>query len=87
MPRLVPRLVAAGARRGVISCLTGKSPLSALDCPPPAVKASAQKYSALPNIRFILYSHPSCPTKGALRNVNNAGRDAVDAKGAPDGGT
>jgi hypothetical protein len=28
----------------------------------------------------------SCPTKGALRNVNNAGRDAVDADGALDEG-
>ena len=27
-------------------------------------------------------STPSRPTKGALRNVNNAGRDAVDANGA-----
>jgi len=26
------------------------------------------------------------PTKGALRNVNNAGRDAVDADGALDEG-
>src|ERR1700685_3335782 len=30
---------------------------------------------------------PSRPTKGALRNVNNAGRDAVDADGALDEGT
>jgi hypothetical protein len=29
---------------------------------------------------------PSRPTKGALRNVNNAGRDAVDADGALDEG-
>src|ERR1700727_1414829 len=32
-------------------------------------------------------SSPSHPTKGALRNVNNAGRDAVDAEGASDEGT
>ena len=32
---------------------------------------------------------PRCPAppKGALRNVNNAGRDAVDAEGASDEGT
>ena len=29
---------------------------------------------------------PSRPTKGALRNVNNAGRDAMDAEGAVDDG-
>jgi len=31
-------------------------------------------------------SPPSRPTKGALRNVINAGRDAVDADGASDEG-
>jgi hypothetical protein len=51
------------------------------------VKPLAQKYSALPNIRIILYYSLSRPTKGALRNVNNAGRDAVDAEGASDEGT
>ena len=29
---------------------------------------------------------PSRPIKGALRTSRNAGRDAVDAKGASDGG-
>src|SRR5580692_5471490 len=43
------------------------------------VKPREKKYSSLPNIRIILYCFPSRPTKGALRNVNNAGRDAVDA--------
>ena len=33
-----------------------------------------------------LYSQPSRPTKGALRNVINAGRDAVDAGSASDEG-
>ena len=48
------------------------------------VKPVAQKYSGCQNIRIILYCFPSHPTKGALRNVNNAGRDAVDADGAFD---
>jgi hypothetical protein len=42
--------------------------------------------SALQNIRIILYCSLSRPTKGALRNVINAGRDAVDADGASDEG-
>ena len=48
----------------------------------PLVKSLTKKYSSLPNILIILYCSPSRPTKGALRNVNNAGRDAVDANGA-----
>jgi hypothetical protein len=54
---------------------------------PQIVKPFAKKYSSLPNIRIILYCSLSRPTKGALRNVNNAGRDAVDAEGALDEGT
>jgi hypothetical protein len=33
-----------------------------------------------------LYLSPSHPDRGALRNVNSAGRAAVDAEGASDGG-
>jgi hypothetical protein len=51
------------------------------------VKPFPQKYSAFQNIRNILYLSLSRPTKGALRNVINAGRDAVDADGASDEGT
>jgi hypothetical protein len=29
---------------------------------------------------------PSCPTRGALANVTNAGQDAMDADGASDEG-
>ena len=50
------------------------------------VKPCLQKYSGYQNILIILYCFPSRPTKGALRNVNNAGRDAVDAEGVSDEG-
>jgi hypothetical protein len=45
----------------------------------PLVKPLLKKYSGCQNILIILYCSLSRPTKGALRNVNNAGRDAVDA--------
>jgi hypothetical protein len=34
---------------------------------------------------FYIHRHP-VPLRGALRNVTSAGRDAVDADGAPDEG-
>jgi hypothetical protein len=34
--------------------------------------------------KSAIYPLPSCPKRGALRNVINAGRDAVDAGGAFD---
>jgi hypothetical protein len=34
--------------------------------------------------KSLLQLPPSCPERGALRNVNNAGRDAVDAGSAGD---
>jgi hypothetical protein len=52
------------------------------------VKPRPQKYSAFQNIRIILYSTLSRPTKkGRIMIVANAGRDAVDADGASDEGT
>jgi hypothetical protein len=58
----------------------------AVPSPTGVVKPRSKKYSSLPNIRIILYCFLSRSTKGALRNVNNAGRDAVDADGALDEG-
>jgi hypothetical protein len=65
---------------------TGKSPTFQRPCPIRLSRLARKifffaEYSDYP----ILL--PSRPTKGALRNVNNAGRDAVDADCAPDGGT
>jgi hypothetical protein len=36
------------------------------------------------NPESVLYPHRPVPHRGALRNVTNAERDAVDADGAPD---
>src|ERR1700681_1739323 len=46
------------------------------------VQSSSKKYSAFQKQKSVLYLSPSRPTRGALRNVINAGRDAVDADGA-----
>jgi hypothetical protein len=43
-----------------------------------------QKYSAFQKWQIDPIFSPSRPERGALRNVNNAGRDAVDAEGARD---
>jgi hypothetical protein len=43
-----------------------------------------QKYFCFSEIQIRLYDWPSRPERGALRNVINAGRDAVDADGAFD---
>jgi hypothetical protein len=51
-----------------------------------AVKPHLKKYFCFTESKSSLYSQPSRPTKGALRNVINAGRDAVDADGASDEG-
>jgi len=51
-----------------------------------AVKPFAEKYFCFAEDQITLYPLPSRPTKGALRNVINAGRDAVDADGASDEG-
>ena len=50
------------------------------------VQPFKQKYFCFSEtqISYIL-RHP-VPLRGALRNVTNAGRDAVDADGAPDEG-
>jgi hypothetical protein len=48
------------------------------------VQPILQKYSDFPKTQITLYPSPSRPTRGALRNVINAGRDAVDAEGAKD---
>jgi hypothetical protein len=66
-------------------CPTGKSlcrnVLAQLACQAPFAKIFCfTEYSDYPILP------PSRPTKGALRNVNNAGRDAVDAEGVSDEG-
>jgi hypothetical protein len=52
-------------------CPTGKSPIS---CPAPQ-----RKIFRFPRRANQLYNSPVSPTEGALRNVINAGWDAVDA--------
>jgi hypothetical protein len=53
---------------------------------PDPCQALPEKIFFFTEFLIILYCASSRPTKGALRNVNNAGRDAVDAEGAPDEG-
>jgi len=43
-----------------------------------------QKYFCFSEMQIKLYGLPSHPERGALRNVINAGRAAVDADGAVD---
>jgi hypothetical protein len=43
-----------------------------------------QKYFCFSEMQIRLYDLPSHPERGALRNVINAGRGAVDADGAFD---
>jgi hypothetical protein len=50
------------------------------------IQPSSQKYSDFPNTQIGLYVRRPVPLRGALRNVINAGRDAVDADGASDEG-
>jgi hypothetical protein len=73
--------------RGFQCCpaaLREKSNLSSrinLICP---VQSRLQKYFGFSEMQISLYDLPSRPTRGALRNVINAGRGAVDADGAFD---
>jgi hypothetical protein len=48
------------------------------------VQSPAQKYFGFSEMQIRLYDWPSRPERGALRNVINVGRDAVDADGAFD---
>jgi hypothetical protein len=48
------------------------------------VQPLLQKYFCFSEIQIELYDLPSHPERGALRNVINAGRGAVDADGASD---
>jgi hypothetical protein len=57
-------------------------PTLSLACP--ALFAKIFWFSEDPN-HFYIHRHP-VPLRGALRNVTSAGRDAVDADGAPDEG-
>ena len=50
------------------------------------VQSALQKYSDFQKPQISLYPRHPVPHRGALRNVTNAGRDAVDADGAPDEG-
>jgi hypothetical protein len=43
-----------------------------------------KKYFCFSEVKISLHDLPSRPTRGALRNVINAGRGAVDADGAFD---
>jgi hypothetical protein len=52
-----------------------------LICP---VQPRWQKYFCFSEMQIKLDDAPSRPERGALRNVINAGRDAVDADGAFD---
>jgi hypothetical protein len=55
---------------------TGKSVVIFLSSP------ICKNISLNPSGKSLLQLPPSCPKRGALRNVINAGRDAVDAGGA-----
>jgi hypothetical protein len=48
------------------------------------VQPPSKKYFGFSEPKSVLQLPPSCPKRGALRNVINAGRDAVDAGGAFD---
>jgi hypothetical protein len=48
------------------------------------VQSLWQKYFCFSEMQIKLYDLPSRPERGALRNVINAGRAAVDADGACD---
>jgi hypothetical protein len=48
------------------------------------VQPQSKKYFCFSEIKSVVHSSPSCPGRGALRNVTNVGRDAVDAGGAFD---
>jgi hypothetical protein len=50
----------------------------------PSVNPPLRKYFCFSEVQIRLYDLPSRPERGALRNVINAGRDAVDADGAAD---
>ena len=50
------------------------------------VQSLQKKYSGFPKKKSALDLQPSCPTRGALANVTDAGQDAVDADGASDDG-
>jgi hypothetical protein len=49
-----------------------------------SVQPPSQKYFGFSEPKSVLQLPPSCPERGALRNVINAGQDAVDAGGAFD---
>jgi hypothetical protein len=52
----------------------------------PGLNSEFPKYRLPPDPNhFYIRRHP-VPLRGALRNVTSAGRDAVDADGAPDEG-
>jgi hypothetical protein len=64
---------------GVLRSLTDPNS-RAMPCP--ALSEKIFWFSEAAN-QFYIRSHP-VPHRGALRNVTNAGRDAMDADGAPD---
>src|SRR5260370_41734799 len=76
MDCFVASLLAMTVKSGLI-CPTGKSVvfLSSPIC---------KNISLNPSGKSLLQLPPSCPKRGALRNVINAGRDAVDAGSAGD---
>jgi hypothetical protein len=70
----------SGAKTRFCPAMTGRK--AALD---PISDFQKLFLSPDPN-HFYIRRHP-VPLRGALRNVTSAGRDAVDADGAPDEGT
>src|SRR5260370_27946066 len=75
-----PRIALRSIRATGPICPTGKSVVVFLSSP------ICKNISLNPSGKSLLQLPPSCPKRGALRNVINAGRDAVDAGGASDEG-
>jgi hypothetical protein len=68
---------------GLLGCLTGKSVTRAVTCMSSPFCKNILIFRR-PNQRYI--SRRPVPLRGAARDVTDAGRDAVDADGAPDEG-
>jgi hypothetical protein len=65
------------------NCPTGKSLSARAFC---LVQPQSKKYFCFSETESVVYSSPSCPERGALRNVIDVGRDAVDAESALEAG-
>src|ERR1700722_5755021 len=67
---------------GKLFCPSSGKSAPATPCRSAICQALPEKIFFFTEFLIILYCSSSRPTKGALRNVNDAGRDAVDAEGA-----